>query len=153
MSVADAHAICMDVMRRVDRKKLKPRAIADKDVICTCDIAPRLAGGNKSDGVRREIIVGYCVGWLKPYENQWRAYPPEIARGFVPELAALVGYAQHRPNLGSFGGQSPSIPFDGYPADPARRGRCAAARSVGAPRRPYCLAARRGVEASWAPAS
>ncbi|WP_432769519.1 phytanoyl-CoA dioxygenase family protein [Sphingopyxis sp.] len=76
------------------------------------------AGANKSDGVRRGIIVSYCLGWLKPYENQWLAYPPEIARTFPPELAALAGYAQHRPNLGNFEGQCPSILFGGYPTDP-----------------------------------
>lgn len=67
------------------------------------------AGGNSSGEVRRGAIVSYCLGWLKPYENQWLAYPPEVARHFSPELAALVGYAQHRPNLGNFEGQCPSI--------------------------------------------
>ena len=67
------------------------------------------AGGNASDGVRRGAIVSYCLGWLKPYENQWLAYPPEIARHFTPELAALVGYQQHRPNLGNYEGQCPSV--------------------------------------------
>lgn len=67
------------------------------------------AGGNASDEVRRGAIVSYCLGWLKPYENQWLAYPPEVARTFSPELAALVGYAQHRPNLGNFEGQCPSL--------------------------------------------
>lgn len=76
------------------------------------------AGGNRSAGVRRGVIISYCLGWLKPYENQWLAYPPEIARTFPSGLAALVGYAQHRPNLGNFEGQCPSILFDGYPADP-----------------------------------
>jgi ectoine hydroxylase-related dioxygenase (phytanoyl-CoA dioxygenase family) len=67
------------------------------------------AGGNCSNEVRRGAIVSYCLGWLKPYENQWLAYPPEVARTFSPELAALVGYAQHRPNLGNFEGQCPSL--------------------------------------------
>lgn len=67
------------------------------------------AGRNLSADIRRGMIVSYCLGWLKPYENQWLAYPPEIARGFEPELAALVGYRQHRPNLGNFEGQCPSI--------------------------------------------
>ena len=69
-------------------------------------------------GARRGVIISYCLGWLKPYENQWLAYPPEIARHFPPELAALAGYAQHRPNLGNFEGQCPSILFGGYPAEP-----------------------------------
>src|SRR5947207_484717 len=69
------------------------------------------AGGNATDEVRRGAIVSYCLGWLKPYENQWLAYPPSVARSFSPELAALVGYAQHRPNLGNFEGQCPSVLF------------------------------------------
>jgi len=67
------------------------------------------AGGNSSSEIRRGAIVSYCLGWLKPYENQWLAYPPPVARNFSTELAALVGYAQHRPNLGNFEGQCPSV--------------------------------------------
>lgn len=67
------------------------------------------AGGNSSSEIRRGAIVSYCLGWLKSYENQWLAYPPPVAREFSPELAALVGYAQHRPNLGNFEGQCPSV--------------------------------------------
>lgn len=55
------------------------------------------------------MIVGYSLGWLKSYENQYLAYPPEVARGFPPALAALVGYRQHRPNLGNFEGCCPSL--------------------------------------------
>ena len=76
------------------------------------------AGANISGAVRQGIIVSYCLGWLKPYENQWLAYPPEVAKGFPPELAALAGYAQHRPNLGNFEGQCPSVLFGGYPDEP-----------------------------------
>lgn len=76
------------------------------------------AGANCSRCVRRGIIISYCLGWLKPYENQWLAYPPEVARHFGPELAALAGYAQHRPNLGNFEGQCPSVLFGGYPDAP-----------------------------------
>src|SRR3546814_1057625 len=54
------------------------------------------AGENRSGSVRRGIIVSYCLGWLKPYENQWLAYPPEIARDFSPDLAALAGYADRK---------------------------------------------------------
>ncbi|MDT8760550.1 phytanoyl-CoA dioxygenase family protein [Sphingomonas psychrotolerans] len=67
------------------------------------------AGGNRSFTIRRGAIVSYCLGWLKPYENQWLAYPPHTARHFPPELAQLVGYRQHRPNLGNYEGQCPSI--------------------------------------------
>lgn len=67
------------------------------------------AGANVSPGVRRGVIVSYCLGWLKPYENQWLVYPPEVARRFPSSLAELVGYRQHRPNLGNYEGQCPSV--------------------------------------------
>ncbi|QGP79412.1 phytanoyl-CoA dioxygenase family protein [Sphingobium sp. CAP-1] len=66
-------------------------------------------GGNVRAAPRRGIVVSYCLGWLKPFELQWLVYPPQVARHFSPELAALVGYAQHRPNLGNVEGQCPSI--------------------------------------------
>ncbi len=71
------------------------------------------AGANRSDEIRKAVVVSYCLGWLKPYENQWLAYPPAIARGFAPELAALVGYRQHRPNLGNYEGVCPSLLLTG----------------------------------------
>jgi ectoine hydroxylase-related dioxygenase (phytanoyl-CoA dioxygenase family) len=66
-------------------------------------------GGNVSVTPRRGIVVSYCLGWLKPFELQWLVYPPAIARRFPPPLAALVGYARHRPNLGNVEGQCPSV--------------------------------------------
>ncbi|MFL6846552.1 MAG: phytanoyl-CoA dioxygenase family protein [Allosphingosinicella sp.] len=73
-------------------------------------------GANRTLVPRRGIIVSYCLGWLKPYENMWLTYPPEIARAFPPELRDLVGYRRHRPNLGNYDGQCPSILFeDGVP--------------------------------------
>lgn len=74
------------------------------------------AGANASDRERRGLVIGYALGWLKPYENQWLAYPPAVAKTFPPDLAALVGYRQHRPNLGNFEGRCPSILLgDGVP--------------------------------------
>ena len=67
------------------------------------------AGPNRSDTERRGLVIGYSLGWLKPYENPWLAYPPTVARLFDPALAALVGYQQHRPNLGNYEGCCPSI--------------------------------------------
>lgn len=75
------------------------------------------AGTNRTSAIRRGIIISYCLGWLKPYENQWLTYPPEVARRFPAELAALVGYRQHRPNLGNYDGQCPSILLDGEPPE------------------------------------
>lgn len=67
------------------------------------------AGANRSSQPRRGLIVSYCLGWLKPWENQWLAYPPEVARTFEPEVAALAGYRQHLPSLGNYEGQCPSL--------------------------------------------
>jgi len=66
-------------------------------------------GGNLSNAPRRGIVISYCLGWLKPFELQWLVYPPQVARHFSPELASLVGYSQHRPNLGNVEGQCPSV--------------------------------------------
>ncbi len=74
-------------------------------------------GANITAPPRRGLIVSYCLGWLKPFEVQWLIYPPAIARTFTPELAALVGYAQHRPNLGNVEGQDPSILLRDDPGD------------------------------------
>jgi ectoine hydroxylase-related dioxygenase (phytanoyl-CoA dioxygenase family) len=76
------------------------------------------AGANRTAAVRRGLVIGYSLGWLKPYENQWLAYPPEVARHFPEELAALVGYRQHRPNLGNYEGQCPSVLLSQDPDQP-----------------------------------
>lgn len=65
-------------------------------------------GANVTGHPRRGVLISYCLGWLKPFELQWLVYPPAIAKAFDPELAALVGYAQHRPNLGNVEGNCPS---------------------------------------------
>lgn len=91
---------------------LGPPTIAEckpGSAICFLGSTAHGAGSNITKQVRRGILISYSLGWLKPYENLWLAYPPEVARNFSPELAALAGYAQHRPNLGNYEGQCPSI--------------------------------------------
>jgi ectoine hydroxylase-related dioxygenase (phytanoyl-CoA dioxygenase family) len=70
-------------------------------------------GANSAEAPRTGMVVSYSLGWLKPYENQWLVYPPPIARTFSPELAKLVGYQQHRPNLGNYEGRCPSVLLEG----------------------------------------
>lgn len=77
--------------------------------ICFLGSTLHAAGANITSHARRGVVIGYSLGWLKPYENLWLAYPPHIARDFPPELAALAGYVQHRPNLGNYEGQCPSV--------------------------------------------
>jgi ectoine hydroxylase-related dioxygenase (phytanoyl-CoA dioxygenase family) len=74
-------------------------------------------GENRTQTARRGVIVSYCLGWLRSFENQYLVYPPEVARHFDAELSALVGYAQHRPNLGNVEGQCPSLLLHGLRAD------------------------------------
>ena len=71
------------------------------------------AGANHTALPRRGIIISYCLGWLKPYELPWLAYPPEVARQFPKSLARLAGYQVHRPNLGTYEGRCPSLLLDG----------------------------------------
>lgn len=70
-------------------------------------------GANRSEEVRRGMIVSYSLGWLKPFENQWLIYPPDIARHFPRDMQELVGYVQHRPNLGNVEGRCPSELLNG----------------------------------------
>ena len=66
-------------------------------------------GPNTSDEIRRALVVGYSLSWLKQFENQFLSYPREIARTFPKKLAGLVGYAPIPSNLNSYEGQSPMI--------------------------------------------
>lgn len=86
------------------------------DALCFLGSTIHGAGANRTRSTRRAIVVGYSLGWLKPYENPWLAYPPAVARHFPKALTDLIGYVQHRPNLGNFEGQCPSILLNGLPA-------------------------------------
>lgn len=69
-------------------------------------------GANMTDRVRDGLIFSYSLGWLKPYENPFLAYPPAVARTFPKALQDLLGYRIHRPNLGNYEGQSPAIALE-----------------------------------------
>lgn len=69
-------------------------------------------GANQSAQPRTGLIVSYCLGWLKQYENAFLSYPPEVAKEFSPALRNMVGYRIHRPNLGGYEGQDPSVLFN-----------------------------------------
>ena len=103
------HSHGAEGMARADLGEPMAAECGPGSAICFLGSTAHGAGANLTGLPRRGIVVGYCLGWLKPYENQWLAYPPEVARAFAPELSALVGYAQHRPNLGNYEGQCPSI--------------------------------------------
>lgn len=70
-------------------------------------------GANATERPRRGMIISYSLGWLKPYELPWLAYPPSLARHFSKDLADLAGYRAHRPNLGTYEGRCPSTLLSG----------------------------------------
>ena len=69
------------------------------------------AGANRTAMPRSGLILSYCLGWLKQYENAFLAYPPSVARHFSPQIRDLLGYRIHRPNLGGYEGQDPAVLF------------------------------------------
>lgn len=69
------------------------------------------SGANRSDQPRTGLILSYSLGWLKPYENAFLSYPPEVAKEFPKALRDLIGYRIHRPNLGGYEIQDPAVLF------------------------------------------
>lgn len=88
------------------------------------------AGPNRSTLPRTGLIISYCLGWLKQYENAFLSYPPDVAKHFPQAIRDLIGYRIHRPNLGGYEGQDPAVLFetrshalpavDSVPAEAAR---------------------------------
>jgi ectoine hydroxylase-related dioxygenase (phytanoyl-CoA dioxygenase family) len=71
------------------------------------------AGANRSAAPRTGVIISYCLGWLRTYENQFLTYPREVVRCFPLQLQRLIGYRMHRPNLGGWEGRDPLEWIDG----------------------------------------
>jgi ectoine hydroxylase-related dioxygenase (phytanoyl-CoA dioxygenase family) len=67
------------------------------------------AGANRSPTARSGIIISYCLGWLKQYENQYLAYDAQTVLEFAEPLQRLLGYQVHRPNLGGVDGCDPLL--------------------------------------------
>lgn len=69
------------------------------------------AGANVSNRSRLGLVISYCLGWLRQYENQYLVMPPSIAKGLPEDFLRLLGYAIHEPNLGVYEGQDPMVVF------------------------------------------
>ena len=59
-------------------------------------------GANRSQSPRSGLIFSYNLGWLRQGENQYLAYPPEIAKYLPDPVQQLIGYSVHRPNVGQY---------------------------------------------------
>ena len=68
-------------------------------------------GANSSNGiVRKSILFGYCLGWLRGETNQQLMWPPKIARNFPREVQELIGYSSEGGILGCIQlGQDPIV--------------------------------------------
>jgi len=95
--------------RRMDRAQAISAEMDPGSALLFLGSTLHCAGANRTSKPRAGMIVSYSLGWLKPYENQFLVYPPPVARRFSKELSALIGYQLHRPNLGNYEGQCPSI--------------------------------------------
>ena len=93
--------------RAIDPKASVPGVMERGSALVFLGSLTHGAGANYAAHARTGIIVSYCLGWLKTYENQFLAYPRDVARTFAPELQRLIGYQMHRPNLGGWEGQDP----------------------------------------------
>ena len=59
-------------------------------------------GPNRTDTERLGVLLHYTLGWLRQQENMYLSCPPEIAKGFTPQLRRLLGYAQGSPVMGFY---------------------------------------------------
>lgn len=100
-----SHRAALD--RHVDPKNSVAGAMRAGSALLFLGSLTHGAGANMSALPRTGVIVSYCLGWLKTYENQFLAYPREVARCFPVQLQQLIGYQMHKPNLGGWEGQNP----------------------------------------------
>lgn len=64
-------------------------------------------GANRSNAIRRGVVMSYKLGWLTGGERLLLSTPPEVARQLPERVQRLLGYQLHRPNLGWVEGQDP----------------------------------------------
>lgn len=64
-------------------------------------------GANRSQSIRRGVVVSYRLAWLASAERLLLSIPPDVVRGLPERLQRLLGYQLHRPNLGWIEGQDP----------------------------------------------
>jgi hypothetical protein len=64
-------------------------------------------GANRSNAIRRGVVMSYRLGWLASGEKLLLSTPPHVARRLPERLQRLLGYQLHRPNLGWVEGQDP----------------------------------------------
>lgn len=97
--------------RRLDPRRAVAARMPRGSALVYLGSVTHCAGANRSAAPRTGLIFSYCLGWLKQYENAFLAYPPAVAGLFPRPIRDLIGYRIHRPNLGGYEGQDPSVLF------------------------------------------
>jgi len=100
------------LLREMDPSQAAVAAMPRGSALVYLGSVTHCGGANRSDAARTGLILSYSLGWLKQYENAFLAYPPQVAKTFPRALRDLIGYRIHRPNLGGYEGQDPSILFE-----------------------------------------
>ncbi|WP_321396017.1 phytanoyl-CoA dioxygenase family protein [Emcibacter sp.] len=103
------------VQREVPPEELVQAEMKRGSVLIWLGSTQHGGGANRSRKPRTGLTVSYSLGWLRQAENQYLAYPPEVAKHFPEKLQELIGYKVHRPNLGWYEGQEPDVLFNGRP--------------------------------------
>jgi ectoine hydroxylase-related dioxygenase (phytanoyl-CoA dioxygenase family) len=64
-------------------------------------------GANRTEKLRRGIILSYNLAWLAQGEKLLLSVPPTCARTLPERAQRLIGYQTHRPSLGWIEGRDP----------------------------------------------
>ena len=104
-----------ETQRQVPKNELVPAIMKSGSVLIWLGSTQHAGGANKTKLPRAGLTISYCLGWLRQAENQYLAYPPNVAKHFSEQLQDLIGYKVHRPNLGWYEGQEPDLLFHNRP--------------------------------------
>jgi ectoine hydroxylase-related dioxygenase (phytanoyl-CoA dioxygenase family) len=83
-----------DKARRPTEEELAQAEMEPGDALLYLGSIIHAGGENRSSEPRTGIAIGYCLGWLRQYENQYLAVPSHIAKYFPVELQELLGYSK-----------------------------------------------------------
>jgi hypothetical protein len=100
-----------DPQRQATPEEIVQAEMAAGDVLLYRGSLVHAGGENHSERPRTGLAISYCLGWLRQSENQYFCAPPDLARDYPKLLQDLLGYCVHRPNLGMYEGNEPSILF------------------------------------------
>ena len=91
-----------DTKRKAEDSEIEYAEMAAGSVLVYSGSVIHGGGANEADHDRIGINNTYTLGWLRQEENQYLSCPPEIAKGFSPELRDLLGYTMGSYALGYF---------------------------------------------------